>query len=355
MKKKRSWEVTVLKSLLFIYILLALVIAGINYGLAPKASEKTQSIILNIWQFYENQFKTALIIAGTFLTLRIVKKKEIPRLRRKNLIGLISAALVVHIAGSLLSRNPDLYFFAMPLPWSTTALQLAVNSSSFHQHHAALWGLRGVTIALVFFLTINIVVFTGTLLMGRRWQCSTICLFNGFASEVFSPAFPLFGKKKRFGEKMMRFLSLLRWILLCLSLLFTVFWLLVIALKIQPAAMIMFEKVEVYKYLILELLMAMLFWTAFVGRGYCYYCPLGTILGWLGRAVGQKIVTTKTECIGCGKCDSVCPMSISISEKAGRGEDVIDTRCVGCGHCVDACPVNTLGYSTVFLKKLGRV
>ena len=96
-------EVRALKVLLFLYILLGLCIAGVNFGWAPKASEKTQTVILTIWQVYENQFKTALIIVCSVLTLRVVRKSRIPRMRRFNLIGMIAAALVIHIAGPLAS------------------------------------------------------------------------------------------------------------------------------------------------------------------------------------------------------------------------------------------------------------
>jgi polyferredoxin len=95
----------------------------------------------------------------------------------------------------------------------------------------------------------------------------------------------------------------------------------------------------------------MFFWTVLIGRGYCYYCPLGTVLGWVGRDVGQKFVTTRTKCTGCGKCDTVCPLSIPIKDKALQGQAVVDSRCVGYGHCIDACPAQTLAYSTGFLKR----
>ncbi len=350
-----GWEVRVLKYLLFVYILLALIIAGLNFGWAPKAPEKIRAAILAVWQFYENQFKTLLIIACSILTLRVVKKKETPGMRRYNLIGLISAALVVHVAGPLASGNPDLYFVGMPLPWSTAGLRLAVRGSSFYQDSLLHWGQRGITSALIFFAGIHGVVLVGTLLLGRRWQCSTICLFNGFASEVFAPAFPLFGKRRKLGRVLLGFFAVMRWLLLGISLMLTVVWLVILIFDLPTTVMPHLETFETYKYLVVELLLAMFFWTVLIGRGYCYYCPLGTVLGWVGRAVGQKIVTTKSKCIGCGKCDDTCPLSIRIKDKAAKGEAVVDPRCVGCGHCIDACPVHTLAYSTSFLKRIGRV
>jgi len=347
-----DWEVRGLKFLLFVYILLGLCIAGVNFGWAPKASEKLQAVILTVWQVYENQFKTALIIVCSVLTLRVVRKKQIPRMRRFNLIGMIAAALVIHIAGPLASGNPDLYFIGMPLPWSTAGLRLAVKGSSFYQDHLLHWGEAGIHTTLLFFAAIHVVVLVGTLLLGRRWQCSTICLFNGFASEVFAPAFPLFGRRRRLGRGILGFLAVMRWLLLATSLAFTVLWLVVLIFDIPASGMSFFETLETYKYLVFELLLAMFFWTVLIGRAYCYYCPLGTVLGWLGRAVGQRIVTTRSKCIGCGKCDAACPLSILIKDRALEGRPVLDSRCVGCGHCIDVCPVQTLAYSTGFLKMI---
>jgi len=352
---KRSWEVEALKGLLLIYILLGLLIAGVNFGWAPKADEQTQAVILRVWQIYENEFKTLLILVCSLLTLRITGKKHFPRLRRYNLIGLLCAAIVVHIAAPLIAGNPDLYFVGMPLPWSTGGLRLAVESSAFYQAQSAHWGARSIEMTLVFFAAIHVIVFPGTFLLGRRWQCSTLCLFNGFASEVFEPAFPLFGTRKTAGRKFLRTFAVLRWFVLAVSILLTLVWIVILIFGIRPAAMPLLETFETYKYLALELLAAMFLWCTFAGRGYCYYCPLGTVLSWIGRLVDQKIITDKSSCIGCGKCDSVCPMSIPIREKALKGEEVVDSRCVGCGHCVDACPVHTLGYSTRFLARIGRV
>nr|WP_281389051.1 4Fe-4S dicluster-binding protein [Spirochaeta isovalerica] len=98
----------------------------------------------------------------------------------------------------------------------------------------------------------------------------------------------------------------------------------------------------------------MFFWVAFTGRGYCYYCPLGTVLGWVSRLAGQRIRTDISDCIKCGKCNVSCPMGIEIKMSAEEKKDVYSSLCVGCGHCVDICPVGTLEYSTAFLGKIRR-
>jgi ferredoxin len=43
------------------------------------------------------------------------------------------------------------------------------------------------------------------------------------------------------------------------------------------------------------------------------------------------------ECLGCGACESECPVS-AISEKDGKYVINAD-ECVSCGACAGACPV----------------
>lgn len=356
MNNNRRMDLKILKAILWTYISLCIIIAGLNYGYASHAAASTAKFITWFWHFYENWIKTFFIIICSFLTLKITGVSKTDTMRKRNLIGFIISALVVHIAGPLILKNSELYFFTMPLPWTTTPLQLLDTSSNFYISRFPVWGLTGITAALIFYVIICAIVISGTLLFGRRWQCSTLCLFNGFASEVFAPAFPLVGKVKKIKPGTIKLLSLFRWIFLSVSLFFTLYWIIYLSGIPLPVDIQMISKIENYKYLTGELLMAMFFWIAFFGRGYCYFCPLGTVLGFLSKFAGQKIKTDNTKCIGCNQCNSACSMSIDISKKAQSGEEVRDLRCVGCGHCVDVCPTRTLSYSTRYLngKQVGQ-
>src|SRR6056297_439514 len=92
-------ELKILKIILWVYIVLCIIIAGLNYGYARNASDDVAKFITWGWHFYENWIKTIFIIIGSYLTLKIVKSKKTNTMRRKNLIGFISAAFVVHIFG----------------------------------------------------------------------------------------------------------------------------------------------------------------------------------------------------------------------------------------------------------------
>lgn len=355
MKKNKTIELKILKAVLWIYIILCFLIAGLNYGYASRTSASIGALITWFWHFYENWIKTLFIIICSVLTLRIVGASDTTTLRKRNLMGFIGAALVVHIVTPLFLSNKELYFFTMPLPWTTTPLQLMHPQSSFYTSRFPVWGAAGITAALVFYTIFSAIVIIGSLMLGRRWQCSTLCLFNGFASEVFAPAFPLIGKAKAMKPSTLRFFMVLKWIFLAASFFFTLYWILLLSGIPLAGNIQVIRKAEEYTYLSGELLAAMFFWVAFIGRGYCYYCPLGTVLGLLGRAAGQKVITGRTECIQCGKCNKACSMSVDIMKKAQEGEESADLRCVGCGHCVDACPTKTLAYSTRFLDKVNGV
>ncbi len=352
MDKERKW----LKIILWSYIIFCLIIAGLNFGYAPKATPEAAKVISWIWHIYENWIKTFYIIIASFLTWRILRrnKNKKQRLRQQNLLGFIVAALLIHILGPILLGNQELYFFVMPFPWTSLPLQLLVPESTFYQSRFPIWGAAGITTVLLFYLIVSLVVFIGTLLWGRRFQCSKICMFNGFAAEIFAPVIPLTGKKKVITPRKKRVLVWARVVFLLLGIIFFSWWLLFILGVQVPGSLSLVGNLETYKYMLGELLAAMFFWIVFLGRGYCYYCPLGTCLGLLSKAAGQQINTNQSECIACGQCSKVCPMSIDVKAAAVNKIPVKSSQCLGCGHCVDICPTSTLGYQTKFIKQIEK-
>jgi ferredoxin-type protein NapH len=337
--------------MLAFYIIMAFVLAGLNFGYAEQAPEHIAALIKTSWHFYENELKTIFIALGSYLVFRLIRNKGRTKMRRNNLIGFLCVALIVHIIGPYLLKYPDLYFFAMPLPWTNQPLQLLVPGSEFYISFLEDPGISALRAVLIFYFSITAVVLIGTLIRGRRWQCSNLCLFSGFISEIFAPAFPLIGKQKKAGPLAIKFFIVLRWFFFSIAIFFSGFWLLQVSGINFSGNLSLFSQIEIYKYLLFDLIAALLFWSFFTGRGYCYYCPLGTAVGLLGRAIGQRIKTNLTECISCGKCNQVCPMAIDILSCARDGKPVINLNCVGCGHCVDSCPKETLAYVTNLCRK----
>jgi len=351
LKNNIGLEATLLKIMLALYIILAFVLAGVNFAYADQAPEHIAALIKTAWHFYENELKTVFIGVGGYLTLQLTVRNGRTKMRRNNLIGFFLAALVVHIFGPYLLNYTDLYFFAMPLPWTNQPLQLLVAGSDFNISFLADQGERALRAVLIFYIAVTAVVFTGTIIRGRRWQCSTLCLFSGFVSEVFAPVFPLIGKKKKAGPGLIKLFMVLRWFFFFVALFFSGFWLMQLAGLDLPGNLSLISQIEIFKYLFFDLIAALLLWIFFTGRGYCYYCPLGTVTALLGRAGGQQIKTDLTECIKCGKCNQACPMAIDILSCARESKPVIDLNCVGCGHCIDSCPKETLAYVTSLCRK----
>ena len=152
MRNKESWELRTLKIILWIYIILCLIIAGLNYGYAPKASPETGRLINRFWHFYENWIKTIFIVIGSVLTIRIMKRSARIKQRSRNLLGFMLAALIVHILLPIFLKNQEVYFFTMPLPWTTAPLQLLYVGSSFYQSRFPVWGMAGIWAVLFFYI-----------------------------------------------------------------------------------------------------------------------------------------------------------------------------------------------------------
>lgn len=53
-----------------------------------------------------------------------------------------------------------------------------------------------------------------------------------------------------------------------------------------------------------------------------------------------KAKILKDPCIGCGVCESSCPVQ-AIKVNGGKAE-VDQTKCTGCGACVSACPMSCI-------------
>jgi len=102
MGTNKTLELKILKTILWVYIILCIVIAGLNYGYVSRANPSVAAFITSFWHFYENWVKTIFIIIGSFLTLRIISTSNRTTMRKRNLTGLIISALVVHITAPII-------------------------------------------------------------------------------------------------------------------------------------------------------------------------------------------------------------------------------------------------------------
>ncbi len=67
-------------------------------------------------------------------------------------------------------------------------------------------------------------------------------------------------------------------------------------------------------------------------RPFCkYICPLGAIYALFNRVSVYRYRVSAEKCVGCGKCEQVCPMQVNPHLEANHPE------CIRCGACKKAC------------------
>lgn len=98
----------------------------------------------------------------------------------------------------------------------------------------------------------------------------------------------------------------------------------------------------------------------FTGRGYCTtVCPVGTILGYLGRFSLFGIRIDERKCRHCNRCSHRCKSHCLNTEKHVQEESVakimVDmSRCVACMNCLGSCKFGALHYGLRIKDKTPR-
>ena len=86
-------------------------------------------------------------------------------------------------------------------------------------------------------------------------------------------------------------------------------------------------------------------------RFWCrYLCPLGALLGLVGRFGVRNRVVDAEACIACGACERVCPLDAVRDEYLATDT----SRCQLCMECADACPTDAISIGTKPTKALYR-
>jgi len=74
-------------------------------------------------------------------------------------------------------------------------------------------------------------------------------------------------------------------------------------------------------------------------RPFCRYaCPLGALIGVLGRLSLIKVTRNADNCIQCGLCHHKCPMGVNVKDYQRIGS----TECISCLNCLEICPKRAL-------------
>lgn len=86
-----------------------------------------------------------------------------------------------------------------------------------------------------------------------------------------------------------------------------------------------------------------------IPRPFCrYLCPLGAFYGLFHRFSFYQMSLKQDACVGCGKCEAVCPMGVEVRRSIQSAE------CIRCGQCRDACPTGAIqgGFLQVKRRKV---
>ena len=76
-------------------------------------------------------------------------------------------------------------------------------------------------------------------------------------------------------------------------------------------------------------------------RAFCKYIrPVSLFLKPASYFSLLRIQADAAKCIGCGKCKTVCPMDVDMTDPSRRRKN--GTECILCFQCVEACPTKAL-------------
>lgn len=87
----------------------------------------------------------------------------------------------------------------------------------------------------------------------------------------------------------------------------------------------------------LLVLVAIVVAAVFIPRPFCrYLCPLGAFYGLFNRFSFYRLHVNMGRCIGCGRCDRVCPMDVHVRQTPNSPE------CIRCSSCKHVCPTGAI-------------
>lgn len=197
----------------------------------------------------------------------------------------------------------------------------------------------------------NSVLLGITLILGPVF-CGWICPF-GTLQDIFSTLGQILGiKKYKMPAKLKKVLAPLRYILLITTILISADYIFTIMSLDPRANFTTFLGGKTLTLIGWSVILIFILSSMVFERPFCnYLCIEGAKLGVLGTLRPITIIRNEENCIGCSKCNRICPMNIDV---ASHGQ-VRSLQCINCMECVAACPVkNTLKVNVVPIKKVNK-
>jgi polyferredoxin len=229
-----------------------------------------------------------------------------------------------------------------------------------------------------------VIILILTFLTGRTY-CSFLCPL-GIVHDILSRAGGRIKRRyRKYGFKKPH--SILRYSLLAITLIITIFWGVFFLTILDPYSIFgrfltyflrpliillnnllagIFGEFDIYTfvhqpvmlfpfaaYLIPALFFVLVFILSFTrGRLYCNtLCPVGTFLGLISKVSIFRIKFDDDKCSRCGRCAVACKSSCI--DFLNRNID--HSRCVDCFNCVSGCPDRAMQYGLVSFRKKSEV
>lgn len=342
-KEKR---LRLLKQAATAYIILATAVAALSTVFAPGLDLTKASRIGNVYEIFHTVIRTGFVLFGGLLMLGFYQTTR-DKLRRESLTSLMITMIIGFCILPVLTGYYDFLYVLMPFPWSTYPLQLLYDGHFLAADVTTRFGGMGVSLMLGAYVLWQIGIYALIAIWGRRVFCSRLCGHAGAHAETFSEALPLIGGfskgRNHLSQNLKVFLITFKGLIILINFGLILSWVLVLigAKWLDPNLLRVIESVKLvaFEFILFYLLMIIQ-----SGRGYCFYCPAGTVLAFWELAFGHRLNTNQGVCVACGTCNANCEMGINIMSKAKRGKAVQSSLCVGCGHCIDTCPTKTLQF-----------
>lgn len=218
-----------------------------------------------------------------------------------------------------------------------------------------------VLLTLVGFFTnfqVTMLIVMAATLIGGVYYCGWMCPFGTLQDIASKIGKVLKIKKVKMPKAIQKYVKYSRYII---AVAFTIF-----SLDILYSLFVYDPRVNFSQYLNgmftgfipLLVMISFLLISLFFERPFCnYLCMEGAKYGIISSLRVFTIKRDESSCIGCHKCDQVCPMNIEVSKK----EQVQSLQCINCFECISVCPVEkTLSYEKLSFtdkmkKKYGMV
>lgn len=75
-----------------------------------------------------------------------------------------------------------------------------------------------------------------------------------------------------------------------------------------------------------------------------HLCPFGALLSFSGKWASFSTTVDASQCIGCKKCEKVCPSGAVKVDALTKIAQIDSSICHQCTACIDACLQNTIHY-----------